>query len=159
MRKTRFLMTLTCCLLAVAVYAWAQGRRAGLWEVTSTTTFQQSPIPGGIPGMGGPHTNQVCVTQAMVDKYNGPPPQQRGDCQISNFAKSADGFSANVACTGRTAMSGTVEAHYTGDGHGTTTMHLTGSMQGKPLEMTTVAESTFKGEDCGSVKPIAAMGN
>jgi len=154
MRKTRFATLLTCCLLAITVLAWAAVPKAGLWETTSTTTFQQSPIPGGIPGMSGAHTNQICLTQAQVDKFNGAPAQPRGDCQQTNFTKTADGFTVNIVCSGRTAMSGTYEAHYSGDGHGTSKMHMTGSMQGQPLEFTTVAGSNYKSADCGSVQPL-----
>ena len=35
-------------------------------------------MPDGMtmPG-GGPHTTQVCLTQAMIDKYGAPMPQSR----------------------------------------------------------------------------------
>ena len=90
MRKTRVWMMLGCCLLALTVLAWAQSnRKPGLWEVTSTMTWQQSPMPPGMqapPGSpfgGGPRTTQVCVTQAQIDKFGGPAPQTRGDCQVT----------------------------------------------------------------------------
>ena len=74
--------------------AWAQStRKAGLWEVTSTMTWQQSPMPAGMPVnpnspfAGGAHTTQVCVTQAQIDRYGALPPQTRGDCQVTNIQK------------------------------------------------------------------------
>jgi Protein of unknown function (DUF3617) len=160
MRKTPLLAMVACLMVCCAVIAWAQGRKAGLWEVTTTMTFQQSPFPGGnMPGMGAPHTTQVCVTQAQVDKYNGLPPQnQRGDCHMTDFAKTADGFTASMACSGPMDAKGTVESHYTADGHGHTKVHLTGTMHmgpnAAPVEMTSESDSAYKGPDCGSVKPF-----
>jgi hypothetical protein len=70
MRATRVWIPVSCCVLALAVYAWAQGRKAGLYEVTTDMTWQQSPFPAGMgPGAHGPRTSQVCVTQAQIDKY------------------------------------------------------------------------------------------
>ena len=49
MRKTQVCLTLACCFFTVASCAWAQGpRKPGLFEVTSTMTFQQSPMPQGM---------------------------------------------------------------------------------------------------------------
>jgi hypothetical protein len=108
--------------------------------------------------MGGPRTTQVCVTQEQIDKYNGVPPQTRGDCQVSNMVKKADGFSADISCSGQMKTQGTVEATYSADGHGKTKVHLTGSLQmgpnSKPIEMTSVSDTLYKGSDCGSVKPV-----
>ncbi len=87
MSKTRVWITLVCCLFTVASVAGAQTRKPGLWETTTTMTFQQSPMPPGMqapPGSpfgGGPRTTQVCLTQAMIDKYGAPMPTSRGDCQ------------------------------------------------------------------------------
>ena len=106
MRKTRVCLTLGCLLFTLASCTWAQGgRKPGLWEVTSTMTFQQSPFPagmqapGGSPFSGAPKTTQVCVTQAMIDKYGGPPPQTRGDCQMSNVATTLTGMTGTLTCT------------------------------------------------------------
>jgi hypothetical protein len=157
--KTALLALLACFFIASAAYLWAQSRRAGLWEITTSMTFQQSPFPSGMNPMGGPHTTQICVTQAQVDKYNGLPPQnQRGSCQLADMAKTIDGFKATIICTGNMDTKGTVEAHYTDDGHGKSTMHMVGTMHmgpnAAPVEMTSVSESTYKGADCGSVKPF-----
>ena len=100
------------------------------------------------------------MTQEQLDKYNGVPPQTRSECQVSNVVKKADGFTADVACSGRMATKGTVDSTYTADGHGKTKVHLLGAMQmgptSKPIEMTIESESTYKGPDCGSVKPVDA---
>jgi hypothetical protein len=151
----------TVGVLALAVVAWAQGRRPGLYDVTTNMTFQKSPFPAGVgPGARGPQTSQACVTQEQIDKYGGTPPQKREGCEISNMVKKANGFSADMTCSGRMASKGTVESVFSEDGHGKTTIHMVGTMQmgpnPSPVEYTVVSESTFKGADCGSVKPIEA---
>ena|SRR5271165_192066 len=160
MRPTRVWIPICCCILALAVFAIAQGRRAGLYEVTTETTWQQSPFPAGMGPMHGPRTSQVCVSQEQIDKYNGVPPQTRGDCQVTNMVKRADGYTADVACTGQMSAKGTVEASYDGEGHGKTRIHMTGTMSmgpnSKPVEYTMVSDSTFKSADCGNVKPVEA---
>lgn len=158
MGKIRIVLPLGCCLVSLAVYAWAQGRKAGLYEVTTTMTWQQSPFPNGMGPGSAPRTNQVCVTQEQIDKYNGVPPQTRGECQVTNMVKRADGYKADVSCAGQMKSAGTVEATYDGEGHGKTKMHMTGSVQmgpnSKTVEYTMVSDSTYKGADCGSVKPV-----
>ena len=155
----RIWTAVACCTTALAVAAWAQGRKAGLYDVTSTMTWQQSPFPAGMGPAGGPHASQVCVTQEQIDKYGTVPPQARGECEVTNFAKKDNGYTADISCTGRMATKGTVTASYDGSGHGKTTIHLMGNFQmgpnSKPVEYTIVNESTYKGADCGSVQPTA----
>ena len=91
------------CLLSAAIVAWAQTRKPGLWEVNSTMTWQQSPMPGGGPPPGGafgggPHATQVCITQAMIDKFGTAMPQTRAGCQISNVEKTDHSMSAVMTC-------------------------------------------------------------
>jgi hypothetical protein len=156
--KTWVWIAVACGVLAVTVLAWAQGGRAGLWEVTTTMTWQQSPFPNGMGPGAAPRTTQVCLSQQQADKFGGVPPQSRGDCQVTNINKRIDGYTAEVTCTGQMTTNGTVEATYTADGHGKTRMHLTGTMQmgpnPRPVEMTILNEATYKGADCGSVKPV-----
>ena len=164
MRKTRVWITFGCCLCALAIAAWAQSGRAGLWEVTTTMTWQQSPMPPGMaappgsPFSGAPHTTQVCITQAQIDRFGGPPPQTRGDCQVSNMQRSANSMSANISCTGQMSASGTLTTSWSDGGHSNTKLHMTGTMQmgpnSRPVEWTTESTSTFKSADCGSVRPV-----
>jgi hypothetical protein len=58
-----------CCLSVLTLFALAQTRKAGLWELTTTTTWQQSPSGNAEPSSGVPHTSQFCVTQPYFDKY------------------------------------------------------------------------------------------
>jgi Protein of unknown function (DUF3617) len=161
MRKTRVWITVGFCFFFMATFAAAQAnRKPGLWEMTSTMTWQQSPMPGGMtmPG-GGAHTTQVCITQDMIDKYGAPVPQSRNNqCQVANVQMKPGGMTADWICTGPMAGKGTVEGSWTDSDHSTSKVHFLGSMQmgpnATPIEYTISATSAYKGSDCGSVKPI-----
>ena len=160
MRKFRTWVPVACCLFVSALLLTAQAdRKPGLYETTANMTWQQSPMPNGMqmPG-GGPHTSQVCVTQEMIDRYGGPMPQSRGECQMKNMNKSATGMTADYVCTGHMAGTGKMEANWTPGGQSHSKIHFTGTMQmgpnSAPVEWTIESTSTYKGADCGSVKPL-----
>ncbi len=168
MRKTRIYIALGCCFLAMAIFAWAQAnRKPGLWEMTSTMTWQQSPMPPGMtmpPGAnspfgGGPRTTQVCLTQAMIDKYGAPMPSSRnGQCQISNVSLKPTSMSADWICTGMMTGKGSLESSWSDPDHAIGKVHFVGTMQmgpnSRPIEYTMVSSSVYKGPDCGSVQPM-----
>lgn len=151
MKKTLIWTTLGCCLIALAATAQGQAKaKAGLWEVTMQMNMS---IPG-VPQMP-PRTSQVCVTQAMIDKYGGPYSNpQNGNCQTSNIVVTPTGMSANVTCTGRTNMTGTVQSTFVDANTTKTTMQMTSTTpNGQTMNMTMQSTSTYKGPDCGSVQP------
>lgn len=167
MRKNYFRILMGLGIVAVSLATWAQAsRKPGLWEMQSTMTWQKSPLPPGMtmpPGAsspfgGGAHTTQVCVTQEMIDKYGAPVPESRGGCQVGNVQMKSSSMTADWNCTGMMAGKGTVESSWTDSNHATTKIHFTGSMQvgsnPTPIEYTIAATSTYKGADCGSVKPL-----
>jgi len=171
MRTIRIWITLCCCAIALTALAQAPKKpKPGLYESTTTTSFggQSMPampqmpagmkMPAGGP-MGGPHVTQVCLTQAMIDKYGGPfskPP--RGDCQVSNMSLNADGMTANITCTGDFSGTGTVATTFIDSSSTETKVHMTGTMQmsgnSRPVDITMDSKSVYKGPDCGNVKPI-----
>lgn len=167
MRKTRVWITMGCCLFAVVFLAWAQSnRKPGLWEMTTNMTWQQSPMPPGAttsqgansPSGGGPHTTQVCLTQAMINKYGAPVPQTRsGECQISNVAIKTTSMTADWICNGRMAGRGTLESSWADPNHAVGKVHFVGNMQmgpnSRPIEYTINSSSVYKGPNCGSVQP------
>jgi len=163
-RPHRFLKvsaSLLCFILMATVFAWAASRKPGLWEITSTMTWQQSPMPNGAPPpgpMSGSHTSQVCLTQAMIDKYGAPLPQSRNDCQVTNVRKGEHSMTAEMVCSGRMTGKGTLESSWTDAEHATGKVHFTGTAQfgptPHPIEWTSESTSVFKGDDCGSVKPV-----
>lgn len=173
MRTTRICMMLGCGVLIFAASARGQMKqKPGLWEMTTTMSMAGMPdmpaapqLPPGVqlPPMASPfapHTVQVCVTQAMIDKYGGPysnPP--RGDCKITDLATKPNGMTAKIVCTGQMNATGTVEAWWTDADSTKTTMHMTGTMnsgeKSTPVDMTMKSTSVYKGPDCGNVKPLA----
>jgi hypothetical protein len=164
MPKTRVWIAMGCCLFTFVFFAWSQAtRKAGLWEMTSTRTFQQSPFPPGMqapagsPFAGGPQTTQVCLTQAMIDRYGAPMPASR-DCQIVNVMKKATSMSADWVCSGRMAGKGTLESDWSDPDRAKGKVHFVGAMQAgpnsKPIEFTIESVSVYKGPDCGSVQPV-----
>ena len=167
MPKTILWIPVGLCLITIAIFAFAQGAvKAGLWSVTTTQTWQQSPLPAGMqlpPGAnspfgGGPRTYQSCITPQMIEKYGGPVPQSRGDCKISNIAMKGNSVTADWICTGQMSGKGTYEASWTDDSHSRSKVHFTGTMQmgpnSRPIEWTSESVSVYKGPDCGSVQPM-----
>ncbi len=164
MRKTQISIAIGCCLVVIAVLTWAQStRKPGLWEMTSTMTWQQSPMPPGMqapPGSpfgGGPRTTQVCLTQAMIDKFGAPMPTSHGDCQIANVVLKSNSMTADWICSGRMAGKGTLESSWADPNHAVGKVHFVGAMpmgpNTKTIEYTIESSSVYKGPDCGSVKP------
>ena len=167
MRKTSHWIVVCCCVLVLAVLAVAQARqKPGLWEMTTKMNWVQSPFPN-IPGMpnmaaqmSAPHTVQVCITKEMIDKYGGPMPQSRNnECKAENVKMGANSMTADWVCNGSMKGKGTVESSWTDENHSTSKVHFTGAMQmgpdAKTVEYIMEATSVFKGDNCGSVKPIS----
>jgi len=170
MNKTQIRIMLGCCLLAAAVFSWAQAvRKPGLWEMTSTMTWQKSPmppgmtLPQGVPDPFAPVTRtiDVCLTQEMIDKYGAPvpPPQAQESCTISNVVLKPTGMSAEMTCTGRMTAHATIESNWSSGNTAHGTIHFTGTTQmganSIPIEYTVETTSTYKGADCGNVKPLS----
>jgi hypothetical protein len=157
MRGMRVRTVVVFCFLAMAACAGAQTRKAGLWDMTTTTTWQKSPAPGM---MGAPttQTTQVCLTQAMIDKYGAIMPSTRnGACQMTNIVMKPGGMSGMMMCTGSMSGKGTMESSSADGIHATGSIHFVGSMKmganTTPVEWTSKSNATFKGADCGTVKP------
>jgi len=166
MHKTRVLITVGCCLFVMTLFAGAQAvRKPGLWEMTTNMTWQQSPMPQGMTMPGGvPFTTQVCLTQAMIDKYGAPVPQSgNNDCKISNVVLHATGMTADWICSGRMTGKGTLESSSPDPNHAIGKVHFTGVMQmgqnSMTVEYTINSSSVYKGPDCGSVKPAPMPNN
>jgi hypothetical protein len=168
MRKTRVWISIGFCLFFMSLFASAQaGRKPGLWEMNSTMTWQKSPMPSGMgmhggggkaPYGAGAHTSQVCITQAMIDKYGAPVPQSSSQCQVANVQMKSDGMTGDWICTGAIAGKGTIESSWTDSEHATSKVHFAGNMHFgpnlTPVEYTIAADSVYKGANCGNVKPV-----
>lgn len=171
MRTTRRSITLICCLFATAVFGCAQTRKAGLWELTTTMTWQQSPFPAGSPVAaaagpnspfsGGPKIAMICLTQEQIDRYGAIIPSSR-TCQISNVVKGSNGMTADWTCTGMMSGKGTLESSWSEEGRARGKVHFIGAIQAgpsaMPIEWTAESTSVFKSADCGAVKPLPMPG-
>ncbi len=63
-------------------------------------------------------------------------------------------MSANMTCSGQMSMTGTVQTTFVDANTTKSTVHMTMTMgNGQTMTMTTESTSTYKGPDCGSVKP------
>lgn len=161
MRKTRIWIALGCWLVGITVAVAAGTRNAGLWEITTTTTFQQSPFAAGTvggPTIGGKHTSELCLTQEMIDKYGALLPQSRGTCHIDNKVMEGGGMKADWVCSGKISGKGDLESNWTDLEHSFGKLHFVGTYQdgpeSKPIEFITESTASFKSADCGSVKPM-----
>lgn len=166
MRVRSAALAVSAGVLVLGLSARAQDpRKPGLWEITTSTTWQQTPFPAGMqvpPAAaaafsGAPRATQYCLTQAMIDRFGAPLPQSRGQCQVANLQKTPNSMTADWICTGAMTGKGSIESHWSDDGTAKGKVHFVGSMQmgpnPTPIEWTAESTSVYKGPDCGSVKP------
>jgi Protein of unknown function (DUF3617) len=157
-------IVLAGCAWAAVLNGAQAGRKPGLWEVTSRTTWQQSPFAGATPAPDAspetaePQTTTVCLTQEMIDKYGGPIPQTHDACQLSNVNRTANGMTADWVCNGRLNGKGSIQSSWKDDNHASGKVHFSGTMLmgqagSRPVEWTNQFTSTWKKPDCDGVKP------
>jgi len=153
MNPIRIGAILALCSFPFAAQAQGHKQKPGLYEVSTITSM--SGMPGNTP-QGAPHTSQVCVTQAMVDKYGGPmSSQQMPNCKSSDVVVTPSGMSATVTCSGKVNSTGTVKSIFVDANTTKTTINMTITMGSQTMTMTTQSTYAYKGPDCGSVKPPA----
>jgi hypothetical protein len=152
MRTIGVFTVLGCCLFALATLASAQSRKAGLWTMTTTTTMAAPGAnPAGHPTIVGPHSIDVCLTQALIDKFGAPLPRLNGSCQITRLSKRANGVYAEMVCSGATTGKATMESTWTADS-ATGSVHFVGTAP-RAMDWTSKSTSVFKSADCGTVQP------
>jgi hypothetical protein len=153
MLRARISIVFGFCLFALAVSASAQNqnRKPGLWAVTTTITYPSTgAASAGRPSVG-PYTINVCLTQALIDKYGAPLPQI-GSCTVTKLDKKANSVAANLSCTGAATGTATMESSWTAD-HATGKIHFIGTAP-VATEWNSASTSVFKSSDCGSVQPF-----
>ncbi len=170
MNKTPMRMVLAFCLWAVSLAALAQTMlKPGLWEMTSTLTWQKTPLPPGValpPGFPNPfqpvtRTTPVCMTQQAIDQFGAPFAYAQGheNCTVTKILHQRSGLTGEMTCSGAINGHGTITSTWpTGvAAHGTA--HFTGTMQmgpnTVPVEYTVESTSTYQGADCGGVAPLS----
>ncbi len=170
-RRTGVGIGLAWFLFAAVVLVFAQDKDAvhhsgkpGLWEITTTTTWQKSPVPLGSPGgppRGGLHTTTVCLTQEMIDA-GALLPQSRGQCRIEDKVIKPGSVTGNYVCTGKMRGTGKLQSTLPDLEHVNNSIHFEGTMEvnapPKPIEWTTTSTSVFKGAQCSQTpsQPAAA---
>lgn len=148
------------CLGSLVANA-ATTRKPGLWEISTTTSWQKSPTLPGINGQrlpDGTHIQQVCLTPEMIEK-GALLPQSRGKCTVENAVLSPGKMTGEYVCTGAMMGKGSIDSVWSDDEHTAGTVHFLGTMQighdVEPVEWTTQSKATFKSSSCGSVAPQA----
>jgi hypothetical protein len=150
-------------LFSAAVLVFAQDKDAshhsgkgGLWEVTTTMTWQKSPVRPGSPGgppAAGSHTTAVCLTQAMVDA-GALLPQSRGECHIQNKVVKPGLLTANYLCTGKMKGMGNLESSFPDLEHVNGSIHFVGTLDAgghaQPIEWTNTSSAVFKSAQCSN---------
>src|SRR6266536_5926804 len=105
-------------------------------------------------------SSDVCSSDlGDLEHYGTVPPENQRNCRMTSVTKHARGMIAEMECTGEMTGKATVEAAWLDDGRSKGKVHFLGSMQAGadslPVEWTTEYISSYKGPDCGSVKPAA----
>ncbi len=128
--------------------------KPGLWEITTATTVQKSPVPPGTrggPPAPGSHTKQYCFTQAMLDA-GVLLPQSRGQCRIENKVSKPGSVTADYVCTGKIQGTGKLETTLPDLEHVNSSIHFAGTMDVnahlRPIEWTTTSSAVYKGAQC-----------
>jgi len=157
MKITRVCLTLGLCVVALLAQVQCQGRKAGLWEITTTMSLSGMR---NMPNMGPYGPDTICVSQAMIDKYGGPyVNSQQGQCALTSVVLTAGGMTAKLTCPQNSLTVGTVQTTFVDANTTKTTIQMTTyypiDHNEAPLNTTIQTTATYKGSDCGSVKPLA----
>ena len=155
-RSSLFILSVAAVSLAAPSILRAQlsdlPLKPGLWETHVTT--KAGPTNNSAVG-------QSCFTAGTTlgDYLTASNKGSGAQCSISNKVQSAHGISYDTSCSGSAAGSkGHIDFQLSGTDSITGTSHttVTGSMQGKPINM--VIDKTFSAKflrsDCGNVEPM-----
>ena len=162
---------LLCVLVALPLAAQA-ARKPGLWEVTSSMTFNKGgpQIPpeqlekmkqmGIEMPFNKPVTMKHCLTKEEAERDDQPPAMRKeSNCQTKDFQKSGGSFSAKLVCNGKNMTGeGDIKGTYSGGETYSGTTHFVGTSshggQQHDVDMTTEFSGKWLGSDCGDVKPV-----
>lgn len=139
MTASRSPLTLAACVLALALPALspAQDKKVPGEKWKQSVQMEMS-------GMKIPAQNfEVCVPIGKADEALSRPPDNNQSCTLSNTQRTGNKFSADLHCTGKTAMDGHIESVMDGN-HVATKMQ----MQAQGVAMTMNMEATKLGAAC-----------
>jgi hypothetical protein len=167
MAKKRDWIILSYFFLAATVFISAQTRKAGLWDVTSTTTIQQRTNSPGTSGTDAspaqssapPAPIPMCLTQSMIDKYGVFLPPSLRDCELSHVVQKPNSFLADLSCKGSYNGTGSIETTWADDEHAVGKIHFVSKTKNSAnaisLRWTQDGTAVFKSADCGTIRPRA----
>ena len=145
----------------VAVPAFANHGKVGLWSVTSRTDValsrelaaQMKASGMQMPG-AQPMTVPMCMSKEEVAS-NAPPHLDSGatGCNTKLVSQTADAMHARIICKGQMTGSGSIEVSYKGTQHYTGSYSFTGTSYGRPTTMKTSFTGDWVKADCGKVQP------
>jgi hypothetical protein len=138
-RQTFAVIVAGAMALASMVPASADQGKDDQWSVTASMSMTK-PMAMSMPAM----THAAC-TPANADQ--GPPQMQNADCKVEHFERSGKRASYKVSCNMHgTQMTGEGWTEKPDDDHYKGEMHVSGSTQGMPMDMT----MTYTGVRTGS---------
>ena len=156
----------SACVVVAAValppIALASHGKAGLWEVTTTMNMPNMPqIPpaqmaqmqamGMHMPMGHTMTVQHCMTAAEVASDT-PPRHGNKDCSLTNVKLDGPTCSGDEICHGNFEGQGHFSVTYDGDEHYRGATSMTGSADGRPMNVSNSFEGRWVSADCGGVR-------
>ena len=115
-----------CGVLAASGVAQAQPMRPGQWEITTRTEMTGMPAP--IPDQ----TVSVCVRGQTEDR---PPIGSDGTCTFSNYRKSGNSATWQMACSAMGNMTGEGRIDYAGDRYTGESVMKMEIMPGQTMQM------------------------
>lgn len=149
----------------------AVGGKPGLWESTIVVNFTQGGpriSPEQIERMkqmginlpiGRPLVVKSCMTPEMAARNDIPRATRENDhCKLTDYDREGNPITATLICDGDLKGQGKLKIGYDSSTSYKGTMEFTGTdKQGAPLAMQNTFSGKWLGDDCGDVKPPAAM--
>ncbi len=187
MKKKLFLPTLAVLAAAVAAPAWSQTTmKPGLWDINQhmesaggemeaamakmqkqmaamspeqrkmmEDTMARQGVKIGPAASGGGMNVQVCMTREMVER-NEMPSQQRGSCKSTSQQRVGNTMKMAFVCS-EPPSRGEGQFTFNSPESYTMKMNVESLDQGKARKMSMQSTGTWRGADCGNVKPPAGV--
>jgi hypothetical protein len=167
---------------ALALPAWAQQIKPGLWEITNNITSADGQMQAALAemqkqmadmdpeqrkmmeqmmarqgvqlnlGPGGGLRTKMCMTPDMAAR-NEVMTQQQGDCTHKRSPATGGTMKISFSCTNPRAT-GEGEVSFSGDSSYRMKMKIISEAGGKPDTIKMDASARWLGADCGGVKPF-----
>jgi hypothetical protein len=170
MRKTTFSIVMFSMLSVSVAVSAADQMKPGLWAMTMKSDAMKN-MPKMSPeqmeqmrkmGVKMPQMQdggmmvKVCMTKEMVERDQPPMGQNESGCQLKNFNRSGNTYSAEMLCDGPNMKgTGTIKGMHSGRESLSSTYDFKGTVQGQPVDTHHETSGKWLGSDCGDVKPVS----